>query len=188
MAVSKEYSDLEKQEILDHAELNGVSTTARQYDVSRQAIYNWRKDADEISTNVAIARRLSASDGKSLSQFKSVGEMAKYVELLKREGTLKDRKQKQGAKAEANLVKIIDLLENHPQLDQIHPKDLSKIMLDLNTIKKDLYDEPTIIIEYRNTWMQRVLQVLTDFLTNDELRAFVHKIETIEETTYEEVN
>jgi chromosome segregation and condensation protein ScpB len=78
------------------------------------------------------------------------------------------------------LVKITSLLENHPDLDAIHPKDLSKIMKDLHDVRKELSNEPTIIIEYKNKMREQTLQVLQDYLNIDQLRDFAQKMEAIE--------
>jgi hypothetical protein len=84
------------------------------------------------------------------------------------------------AQVEMILWRVIKLLESHPDLDAIHPKDLSKVMGDLHTIRKELSNEPTVIIEYRNQWMERVLSVLQDFLDTETLREFVKKMEAVE--------
>jgi len=84
------------------------------------------------------------------------------------------------AQVEFILWKVVRLLENHPDLDAIHPKDLSKIMADLHAVRKELSNEPTVIIEYRNQWMEQVLSVLQEFLDADSLRAFAQKMEAVE--------
>jgi hypothetical protein len=78
------------------------------------------------------------------------------------------------------LIKVTTLLENHPDLDSIHPKDLSKIMKDLHDVRKELSNEPTIIIEYKNKLREQTLQVLQDFLDLDQLKEFVQRMEAIE--------
>jgi len=57
---------------------------------------------------------------------------------------------------------------------------LSKIMADLHAVRKELSNEPTVIIEYRNQWMEQVLGVLQEFVSPEDLRAFVKKMEAVE--------
>ena len=78
------------------------------------------------------------------------------------------------------LIKITTLLERHPDLDEIHPKDLSKIMKDLHDVRKELSNEPAIIIEYKNKIKEQTLQVLQDFLDIDQLKEFASRMESIE--------
>jgi hypothetical protein len=84
------------------------------------------------------------------------------------------------AQVEFILWKVIKLLESHEDLDRVHPKDLSKIMGDLHSVRKELSNEPTVIIEYRNQWMERVLSVLQEFLDTEQLREFASKMQAVE--------
>ena len=93
---------------------------------------------------------------------------------------MEKRKQLLSAHVEYILWKVVKLLENHPDLDGIHPKDLSKIMSDLHSVRKELSNEPTIIVEYRNEWMGRVLSVLQDFMGEEDLREFAKKMQAVE--------
>ena len=182
-----EYTEKFKLKVLSDIDLLGITETSKKHGVARQTVYNWMEKAKEINKNVSLAQHVVALRQGKLNITSALGDIDEYTELLKEIGTLKERKRKVAAKAEANLMRVIDLLENHAELDKIHPKDLSKIMIDLNTIKKDLYEEPTVIIEYRNSWMNRVLQVLKDFMSDKQIIDFVEKMEIIEEATYEEV-
>jgi len=103
-----------------------------------------------------------------------------YADLLAQKGNLEKRKQLLSGQVEFILWKVVKLLENHPDLDGVHPKDLSKIMGDLHSVRKELSNEPTIIIEYRNEWMERVLSVLQEFLDEEKMREFAKKMEAVE--------
>lgn len=100
--------------------------------------------------------------------------------LLAEKGNLERRKQLLSSQVEYILWRVVRLLENHPDLSAISPKDLSKVMTDLHAVRKELSNEPTVIVEYRNEWMERVLQVLQEFLGDDELRAFASKMQSVE--------
>ena len=104
--------------------------------------------------------------------------------MLQQIGTLEERKESIGAVVEYNLMRVIQMLESHPDLSDIHPNDLSKIMIDLNSVRKDMNNEPTIIIEYKNKVREQTLQVLQDFLDLDQLKEFAKRMEAIE-TDYE---
>jgi adenine-specific DNA methylase len=107
-------------------------------------------------------------------------QLESYKHTLGDIGTLEERKEKLSAKVEFILVKITTLLENHPDLDSIHPKDLSRIMKDLHDVRKELSNEPTIIIEYKNKLREQTLQVLQDFLNIEQLKEFANRMEAIE--------
>lgn len=183
----REYTDAEKWEVLKYAEKENISQAAKKFKVNRQSIYNWMEDRDTIETHVALQSKSMAVAKKVLSD-DALMDFSNYKDLLSRIGTLEERKRDLAAKVEYNLGRVIDYLEKHPDLSDVHPKDLSKIMLDLNVIKKDLYNEPTVIVEYRNRWMEGVLHVLKEFLGESELRQFVNKMGSVEAQIIEETD
>ena len=174
-AGSKEFSPEEKVEILKDIEVLGnVSKVAQKWDVSRQTIYNWKNERSELEQKIILRESVPQISDEQ------VMNISKYREILSDLGSLEQRKEKMSAKVEFMLMKITALLENHPDLDAIHPKDLSKIMKDLHDVRKELSNEPTIIIEYKNKMREQTLQVLQDFLNIDQLREFAQKMEAIE--------
>ena len=177
----RQFSNRQKAEILDECKKVGnVSKVAQKFDITRATIYNWQKSEDKIREALGQDTALRAiKDSFPLEEgvLKGVEE---YADLLAKKGALENRKQMMSAQVEMILWRVIKLIETHPDLDAIHPKDLSKVMGDLHNVRKELSNEPTIIIEYRNQWMERVLSVLQDFLGNDELRQFVQKMEAVE--------
>lgn len=182
---TQEVAPEDKVAILKEIEVMGnVSKVAEKWGVSRQVIYNWKKQRAEIEDAIKI--REQAKDVVSRSQFDPdlLKDLDQYRNTLSVIGTLEERKEKLSAKVEFMLIKITTLLENHPDLDEIHPKDLSKIMKDLHDVRKELSNEPTIIIEYKNKVREQTLQVLQDFLNIDQLKEFAKRMEAIE-TDYE---
>jgi transposase-like protein len=172
---SKEFSPEEKVEILkDISVIGNVSKVAQKWGVSRQTIYNWKAERSKIDDEIILRENKPDLDHSSIL------ELEKYRNVLSDLGTLEQRKEKMSAKVEFMLMKITTLLENHPDLDAIHPKDLSKIMKDLHDVRKELSNEPTIIIEYKNKMREQTLQVLQDFLNLDQLREFAQRMEAIE--------
>jgi len=172
---NKEFSPEEKVEVLKDIKILGnVSKVAQKWGVSRQSIYNWKAERSELDEQIILRESRPDLDGKTLM------EINKYRDVLSDLGTLEQRKEKMSAKVEFMLMKITTLLENHPDLDAIHPKDLSKIMKDLHDIRKELSNEPTIIIEYKNKMREQTLQVLQDFLNMDQLKEFAQRMEAIE--------
>lgn len=177
----RQFTNAQKLAILDECVKTGnVSKVAEKYDVARATIYNWQRAEKDI-------RRDNAHDGALRSLKESLmarGDVLKnieeYSELLAQKGALEKRKQLLSGHVEYILWRVVGLLERHPDLDSIHPKDLSKIMGDLHSVRKELSNEPTVIVEYRNTWMERVLQVLGEFLGEDQLREFVKRMEAVE--------
>ena len=164
--------------------MGNVSKVAEKWGVSRQVIYNWKKQRSKLEDEIKIQEQ--AKDVVARSQFdpELLKDLEQYRNTLSFIGTLEERKEKLSAKVEYMLIKITTLLENHPDLDEIHPKDLSKIMKDLHDVRKELSNEPTIIIEYKNKLREQTLQVLQDFLNLDQLKEFAKRMEAIE-TDYE---
>ena len=180
-AGTNEFSPEEKVAILREIEVMGnVSKVAEKWGVSRQAIYNWKAQRKNLDEEIMI--REQAKDVVTRSKFdpELLKDLEQYRNTLQFIGTLEERKEKMSAKVEFMLIKITTLLENHPDLDSIHPKDLSKIMKDLHDVRKELSNEPTIIIEYKNKLREQTLQVLQDFLNLDQLKEFASRMEAIE--------
>ena len=180
-AGTNEFSPEEKVAILREIEVMGnVSKVAEKWGVSRQAIYNWKAQRKNLDEEIMI--REQAKDVVTRSKFdpELLKDLEQYRNTLQFIGTLEERKEKMSAKVEFMLIKITTLLENHPDLDEIHPKDLSKIMKDLHDVRKELSNEPTIIIEYKNKLREQTLQVLQDFLNLDQLKEFASRMEAIE--------
>jgi len=180
-AGTNEFSPEEKVAILREIEVMGnVSKVAEKWGVSRQSIYNWQAQRRNLDEEIMI--REQAKDVVARSKFDPdlLKDLEQYRNTLQFIGTLEQRKEKMSAKVEFMLIKITTLLENHPDLDEIHPKDLSKIMKDLHDVRKELSNEPTIIIEYKNKLREQTLQVLQDFLDLDQLKEFAHRMEAIE--------
>ena len=180
-AGTNEFSPEEKVAILREIEVMGnVSKVAEKWGVSRQSIYNWQAQRRNLDEEIMI--REQAKDVVTRSKFDPdlLKDLEQYRNTLQFIGTLEERKEKMSAKVEFMLIKITTLLENHPDLDEIHPKDLSKIMKDLHDVRKELSNEPTIIIEYKNKLREQTLQVLQDFLNLDQLKEFAHRMEAIE--------
>ena len=180
-AGTNEFSPEEKVAILREIEVMGnVSKVAEKWGVSRQSIYSWKAQRRNLDEEIMI--REQAKDVVTRSKFDPdlLKDLEQYRNTLQFIGTLEERKEKMSAKVEFMLIKITTLLENHPDLDEIHPKDLSKIMKDLHDVRKELSNEPTIIIEYKNKLREQTLQVLQDFLNLDQLKEFAHRMEAIE--------
>ena len=174
-AGNKDISAQQKVEILkDITILGNVSKVAEKWGVSRQSIYNWKSERSKLDEEIILRENVP-----SISQ-DAIVDIEKYKNILSDLGSLEQRKEKMAAKVEFMLMKITTLLENHPDLDAIHPKDLSKIMKDLHDVRKEISNEPSIIIEYKNKMREQTLQVLQDYLNIDQLREFAQKMEAIE--------
>jgi transposase-like protein len=184
-AGTNEFTPEEKVAILREVEVMGnVSKVAEKWGVSRQSIYNWQAQRSKLDDEIKIQEQ--AKDVVTRSKFdpELLKDLEQYRNTLQFIGHLEERKEQLSAKVEFMLIKITSLLENHPDLDSIHPKDLSKIMKDLHDVRKELSNEPTIIIEYKNKIREQTLQVLQDFLDLDQLKEFAKRMEAIE-TDYE---
>ena len=184
-AGANEFTSEEKVAIMREIEVMGnLSKVAEKWGVSRQSIYNWQAQRSKLDDEIRIQEQ--AKDVVTRSKFdpELLKDLEQYRNTLQFIGHLEERKEQLSAKVEFMLIKITSLLENHPDLDSIHPKDLSKIMKDLHDVRKELSNEPTIIIEYKNKLREQTLQVLQDFLDLDQLKEFAKRMEAIE-TDYE---
>ena len=167
------------QEILEDCEtLGSVTAAAEKHGVSRQSIYNWKKKQKSIELELASEERFLEERAKRGTE--ALQNIDSYATLLNRLGTLEQRKAKLSAHVEFILANVVSLLEKHPDLDKIHPKDLSKIMVDLHSVRKELSNEPTIIVEYKNKMREQVLRLLVDYLSREQLEDFAGKMEAIE--------
>ena len=176
-----QFTNARKIEVLDECKRVGnVSKVAEKYGITRATIYNWQKSEEEIRKSVAQDDALVKIKANAPAHTEVLRDVERYADLLSEKGALEKRKQLLSAQVEYILWKVVGLLESHPDLDAIHPKDLSKIMGDLHSVRKELSNEPTVIIEYRNQWMERVLQVLTEYMEPEDIRDFVKKMQAIE--------
>ena len=182
-----DFSDSEKMEVLQDCDMLGsVSKVSEKWGVSRQTIYNWKKERVSIQTKADERVKIQSAREGYLVDDEVLQGISTYKQLMSRVGALEDRKEKLSAKVEFILVRVVDILEKHPNLSDIHPKDLSKIMKDLHDVRKELSNEPTIIIEFKNKVREQALQILQDFLTIEQLKEFVKRMEAVE-VDYEEL-
>ena len=180
-AGTNEFTPEEKVAVLREVEGMGhVSKVAEKRGVSRQSIYNWQAQRSKLDDEIKIQEQAKNVVARSKFDPELLKDLEQYRNTLQFIGHLEERKEQLSAKVEFMLIKITSLLENHPDLDAIHPKDLSKIMKDLHDVRKELSNEPTIIIEYKNRLREQTLQVLQDFLDLDQLREFAQRMEAIE--------
>ena len=180
-AGTNEFTPDEKVAILREIEVLGnVSKVAQKWGVSRQSIYNWQAQRSKLEDDIRIQEQAKDVVVRSKFDPELLKDLDQYRNALQFIGHLEERKEQLSAKVEFMLIKVTTLLENHPDLDSIHPKDLSKIMKDLHDVRKELSNEPTIIIEYKNKLREQTLQVLQDFLDLDQLKEFVQRMEAIE--------
>ena len=176
-----EFTTEEKVAILRDIDVMGnVSKVAEKWGVSRQSIYNWKAEREELDKQIVVEQQVRQVREESYFDRDVLKDLNQYRNTLQFLGTLEERKEKLSAKVEFMLIKITTLLERHPDLDEIHPKDLSKIMKDLHDVRKELSNEPAIIIEYKNKIKEQTLQVLQDFLDLDQLKEFASRMESIE--------
>lgn len=180
-AGNNDFTAQEKMQILNDIEVIGnVSKVAEKYNVSRQSIYNWKNEIEQLQEEVKQNEKFLQAREGSKFDVDVIKDIESYKHLLQQIGTLEERKQNIGAVVEYNLMRVIQMLESHPDLSDIHPKDLSKIMIDLNSVRKDMNNEPAIIVEYKNSFKTNVLQVLTDFLDIDQIKEVVNRIEAMD--------
>lgn len=176
-----DFSDAEKIEVLaDCDTLGSVSKAADKWGISRQSIYNWKKERVSIQTRADERVKIRQAREGYLVDDEVLRGIATYKQLMSRVGALEDRKEKLSAKVEYILVQVVDILEKHPSLTEIHPKDLSRIMKDLHEVRKELSNEPTIIIEFKDKIREQTLQILQDFLNIEQLREFAKRMEALE--------
>lgn len=175
----REFTEREKTMVLEDIDIIGnVSKVAEKWGVSRQTIYNWKSQREDI--DIGIALREQSDEIQKSRNIDFMSKMDKYADLLKKAGTIEERKDKMANKVEYLNAKVIDILENHPDLEKLHPKDLSKIMTDLHGVKKELRNEPTVIIEYKQQLRMQTVQILQDFLDKEQIIEFGKRMKAVE--------
>lgn len=178
---ASDYSDKEKLDVLrDLDKYGNLSKVSTKYGLSRQTIYNWKGSAKQLQKQVVELDKVTKNKRHDLLDKEVLRNIGTYKNLLSTIGDLEKRKENLSAKVELLLMNVVDAIEKHEDLKEIHPKDLSKMMKDLHDVRKELSNEPTIIIEYKNKMREQTLQVLQDFLNLDQLKEFAQKMEAIE--------
>lgn len=177
-----EYDNYFKLEVLERCEVVGnVSAVAEQYDLSRATIYSWKKKEDEIRESVAKDKVTEKITAQIDVRSDVLDKITTYEGLLQEIGGAEERRKALANQVEHLLMTVVSTLENHPDLAETRPKDLSKIMVELRETKDKLSREPDVVIEYRDAMMETVLSVLRgSYLTDDQLRDFVRKVEAVE--------
>jgi transposase len=178
---ASDYSDKEKLDVLrDLDKYGNLSKVSTKYGLSRQTIYNWKDSAKQLQEQVIELDKVTKKKRHDLLDKEVLKNIGTYKNLLSTIGDLEKRKENLSAKVELLLMNVVDAIEKHEDLKEIHPKDLSKMMKDLHDVRKELSNEPTIIIEYKNKMREQTLQVLQDFLNIEQLKEFAQKMEAIE--------
>lgn len=181
MGKGKVFDDVERLSILGECDRSGnVSSIAKKYGITRATIYSWKKREEEIRKSVGRDEALIAIKETMKEHEMVLGEIERYSELLAQKGALERRKQMMSGQVEFILWNVIKMLEVHPDLAELNPKDLSRVMVDLHNVRKELSNEPTVIIEYRNEWMEKVLMVMSELVDEDKVREFVERMEAVE--------
>lgn len=180
------YTTKNKVGILNDVErIGNVSKVAEKHGVSRQSIYKWQEKEEELRKELAKDTQLTQKKMEGLVEQDVLQGIEKYADLLNKTGNLEQRKSKLGSKVEYLEASIIHLIENNDELQEMSPDRQSKVLKTIHEIRQDLYDEPDLVVEYRNNWMELVLRVLQDFLDNSEIRQFADKMQEVEQDEYE---
>jgi predicted nucleic acid-binding Zn-ribbon protein len=176
------YSDEFKVDVLDaYKRIGNVSEVCKQYEITRATFYNWQKTEEAIRGRAKKDKTIEVLAERGILSGDVLKDVYKYEDLLKQIGIVEERKRKLGHKVEHLLFQVVDLLENHESLNEIHPKDLSKIMTDLEGIRQKMYNEPDVIIEMRDEYQKNVMYVLRKMgLDQERLMEFVKHMKALE--------
>lgn len=188
------YTNAQKLEVLKAVEeLDNMSEVSRRFDVNRRTIYDWIASKDKIQAEaeteeglVERSEQIIKKMSKALPQ--NIEEADEYLRVLDEFGTASQRKVKLNARVETLLWGVVEMLEKHPGLALTSPKDLSKIMMDLESVREKLAGEPTIIIQERNRIKEIVLIAVKDLFGQDAVRSLADRIKAMEEAEVEVVD
>lgn len=183
---TSEYSDAFKLQALEHYDVsNNISETCRHFDITRQTFYNWLKSEERIRRNGSKKDILPVLVERGILTIEELKTIESYPKLLEEIGATEERKKKLGAKVEVLLHQVIGMLEKHPDLDKVKPKDLSKIMTDLEALRQKLYNEPDVVIEMRSQWRVDAISAMQKVgITQEQIIEF-SKVMTAIESEYE---
>lgn len=195
----KKYAWTFKLRVIDDAEKwDNVSKAAETHNVSRHAIYAWMEDREGIEreaekeeerqeNEVSITeRRTEILDRIEKYLPQTIDSADRYLQMLKERGTVSERKEMLNAVVEGTLWRVVETLEGQ-DLSEVHPKDLSKIMTDLESVREKLAGEPTVIIEERNKMKELVVVAAKEMFGGDKAKELAMKIENMAEAEYKEV-
>lgn len=186
-----EYTSTFKAQVLDAVrKWDNIAKVSREYEVTRQTIYKWIDHEEEIKGSVGKEIEYARKGDELIRKMEQVlpdniEEADRYLEVLRRYGTARERKQKMNARVEALLWTVLRALEKHPQLEDVHPKDLSKIMGDLETVREKLAGEPTVIVEERNRMKEIVFVAVRDLFGSEAVPKLAERIENMQEAEIE---
>lgn len=191
MAVKKvEYTTEQKIEVLDYYSVCGnKSQTAKHFNLNRGTLYEWIDREQEIR-KLAYGNEVMLNKAERLEIEGEVTQgLENYKQELDRFADKAKRKELLGNQVEAILIKSVKMLERHPDMYELSAKDLADMLVKINGLKKDLYDEPTVVIEYRNRMMGDVIKILLMLLSDDRIlslepneivREFTKRMEAVE--------
>lgn len=184
--------------INDADQWDNVSRAAETHNVSRKSIYEWierrediekeaKAEAERESEDISITkRRRDILDRIDKYLPDTIDSADRYLQMLKERGTVSERKEMLNAIVEGTLWQVVEALEDK-ELGDVHPKDLSKIMMDLEKVRGKLAGEPDFIIEERNKMKNLVVVAAKDLFGEDKARNLIEKIDKMASAEYEEV-
>lgn len=182
-----EYTDAFRLEVAEKAEeWDNVTKAAEDYNVTRHSVYKWMREKDEIAARAKRESDLAYKSEEIIRKMDAalpdnIEEADEYLAILNRYGTATERKTKLNARVETLLFRVLRMLEAHPKLADVHPKDLSKIMTDLESVREKLAGEPTIIVQERNKIKEIVFIAVRDLFGEDAVYNLAQRIESMQE-------
>ena len=182
MPKKQEYSEAFKLQVLDHYKTSdNISETCRHFDITRQTFYNWQKDEERIRSIGAKQDVLPVLVERGILTAEELKQIESYPKLLEHIGTTEERKKKLGAKVEVMMHDMLNILEKHPDLDKISPKDLSKVITDMEGIRQKLYNEPDVVVEMRSQWRVDAISAMQRVgVTTEQIREFSKVMQAME--------
>lgn len=182
-----EYQDSFRLQVIEKAkEWNNVTKAANEFGVTRHSVYKWMREEEDIAARAERELKLAEKSEQIIQKMEKVlpdniEEADRYLEILNRYGTATERKTKLNARVETLLWRVLQMLETHEDLPDVHPKDLSKIMTDLESVREKLAGEPTIIIQERNKIKEIVFIAIRDELGEEAVPRVARRLEAMQQ-------
>ncbi len=176
--MKSKYTHDQKLEAIALARVGNKSAVAKQYGITRATLYKWIEQEEFLHSSSEEAAVTVAIDLNN-----AMTKIAEDKVDLDRHGEYDARKKLMASALEAELIRKVSIMtqQTDEKFIMMSPKDQITFLEKANAIKKDLYDEPTMIIEYRNNWMEQVIKVLSKMMDRNQLTTFVEKMHDIEE-------
>jgi len=166
------YTEAQRKEIALRArQWDNKSKVAEFYGISRNMVYKVLEEfGDEFSEDELLEPELGGY----------IERAQQSLDRMEQMGSLAERKRYISSVLEELILRMIDHLNDMETFLEVHPKDLAKMVKDLEAVRAKLSGEPTVIIEERLRIKKMVLVAMQQEFGDEAAARLVDKLERME--------